>query len=119
MRSASPLEIENPEFTCNEHPNTCMGLESKVAISSPESGYKSDRFSTLTFRVDNIGGYPMEISVRPEASSEWTYASNIGEICIRFAGDYEAEALVDFLKHAGQMAKVVYPEYEPIDVEGE
>ena len=46
----NPFVIKNPMFRCcapHEY-----SLEAEVAISDPNSGYKYDRYSTLTFRVD-------------------------------------------------------------------
>ena len=108
MKTQTPYEIKNPEFECDLP--SAYGLEAKVTISDPKSGYKSDRKSTLVFRTDNTGGYPMSIALRrdyPE-NNQWVGQENVTEIVIQFHGDYEADNLIQFLQHAGRMSTVFY-----------
>jgi hypothetical protein len=100
----NPLEIKNPEFKYYE--THVAALDSEVAISHPDSGYKDTRFSTLTFRVDNRGGYPMRIAIRLEGQEKWHQQPSVGEISIGFVGDFEANDLVCFLQKAGLMSIV-------------
>ena len=101
------FDIKNPEFTCTA-PCEVIGMEASVAVSDPKSGYKSDRFSTLRFKTDNIGGYPMRFSVRKTDGDEWFTVDDIGEIYIQFAGDYEANVLTEFFRHAGALMTLTY-----------
>jgi hypothetical protein len=107
LPAPDPLKIENPQFTCSA-PNE-YALEASVAISDPSSGDKFARYSTLTFRTDQMSGYPMDIAVRyQDNEKEWHTGEGLGEITIRFRGDYEASTLREFLQHTGLMATVAY-----------
>jgi hypothetical protein len=107
MTEGNPLKIKNPEFSC--HAPHEYSLEARVDISDPTSGNKSDRYSTLTFRGDQMGGYAMDIAVRrADKDSEWRTSEGFGEICIRFHGDYEADTLKQFFQHVGLMMVPVY-----------
>ena len=107
LPAPDPLKIENPQFRCSA-PNE-YALEASVAISDPSSGDKFARYSTLTFCTDQISGYPMDIAVRYQDNErEWHTAEGLGEITIRFHGDYEAHILREFLQHTGLMATVTY-----------
>ena len=102
----NPFVIKNPMFRCcapHEY-----SLEAEVAISDPNSGYKYDRYSTLTFRVDQMGGYPMSVSLRLAEEKDWYAQENIGEICIRLAGDFEAGTLQELFQHVGLMMTPIY-----------
>jgi hypothetical protein len=102
-----PLKIEDPKFECNA-PNE-YALEASIALSRPESGDKYDRYCTLTFRTDNMGGYPMSIAVQlQDQPKDWHTADEVGAVTIRFRGDYEADILREFFQHVGRMATVVY-----------
>jgi hypothetical protein len=107
-REPSPLRIKDPEFECTGPHEYSM--EANVQISRPESGYKYDRFSTLTFRTDNMGGYPMQVAMRLDGSGNehWYQQDNVVEISIQFAGDYEADQLKQFFQHIGSMMMPVY-----------
>ena len=106
MTEGNPLKIKNPEFSC--HAPHEYSLEARVDISDPKSGYKSDRYSTLTFRGDQMGGYPMKISMRIDGNQEWYAQDEVNEICIQFAGDFEADTLKQFFQHVGLMMLPVY-----------
>jgi len=106
MTDENPYKIESPEFLCSAPRE--YSLEAEVAISSGQSGDKWKRYSTLTFRVDQMGGYPMQIAVRRADNNEWVQAEDLGEICIRFGGDYEAHTLQEFFQHVGLMMTPVY-----------
>jgi hypothetical protein len=106
MTEGNPLEIEDPEFSC--HAPHEYSLEAKLDISDPNSGYKSDRYSTLTFRGDQMGAYPMKVALRIDGNKEWFRQDEVNEICIQFAGDYEAETLKNFFQHVGLMMLPVY-----------
>ena len=102
-----PLEIENPEFKCSAPME--YAIEVNIAISSPDSGDKFARCSTLSFRTDNMGGYPMEVGMRlHNGENKWYTQDDVGAITIRFRGDYEASTLREFVQHAGLMATVIY-----------
>jgi len=106
MRDPNPLKIKYPEFECHapyEH-----SMEAEVQISHPDSGYKTDRYSTLTFRTDNTGGYPMKMAVRIDGNKEWYRQDDVNEISIQIAGDYEADILKQFFQHVGLMMLPVY-----------
>ena len=111
MKTDAPYKIENPEFEC-EHPTT-YALEAKVAISDPQSGYKSGRLSTLNFRVDQMGGYTMSVAIRLETNNSWFTQDHLAEIVIQFRGDYESDNLIQFLQHAGRMSTVFYGDAVP------
>jgi hypothetical protein len=106
MTEGNPLEIEDPEFSC--HAPHEYSLEAKLDISDSNSGYKSDRYSTLTFRGDQMGAYPMKVALRIDGNKEWFRQDEVNEICIQFAGDYEAETLKNFFQHVGLMMLPVY-----------
>jgi hypothetical protein len=106
MRIENPFVLKNPDFNCCA-PEPC-GLEAALAISDPASGYKSDRYSTLTFRTDNVSGYPMRIAIRIDGKKDWFTQDEVNEICIQFAGDYEADTLVQFFQHVGAMLSVTH-----------
>ena len=106
MTEGNPYKIEAPEFSC--HAPYEYSLEARLDISDPNSGYKSDRFSTLTFRGDQMGAYPMKISFRMGGQPEWFQQNDISEICIQFVGDYEANTLKEFFQHVGLMMLPVY-----------
>ena len=107
MNTKVPYKIENPDFRC-ALPNA-YGLEAEVAVSDPESGYKVSRKSTLRFRTDQIGGYPMSVAVRLDSTREhWLTKDDLAEVIIEFHGDFEADNLVQFLQHAGRMSTVIY-----------
>lgn len=106
MTEGNPYKIENPEFSCRA-PHE-YSLEARVDISDPSSGDKSTRYSTLTFRGDQMGAYPMEVSFRMDGAPQWYQQSGISEICIQFAGDYEADTLKNFFQHVGLMMLPVY-----------
>jgi hypothetical protein len=105
-RDPNPLKIENPEFEC--HAPHEFGLEAEIQISDPSSGDKFTRYSTLTFRTDNTGGYPMKIALRLDNNKKWFRQDDINEISIQIAGDYEADVLKQFFQHAGLMMLPVY-----------
>jgi hypothetical protein len=105
-RDESPLKLKNPEFSCDapcEH-----AMEANLQISDPKSGDKLDRYSTLTFRTDNVGGYAMKIALRMDGKNEWYRQDEISEISIQFAGDYEADILKQFFQHVGLMMIPIY-----------
>jgi len=106
VRDPNPLKIETPEFEC--HAPHEYGLEAEVQISDPNSGDKFTRYSTLTFRTDNTGGYPMKIALRLDNNKEWYRQDDINEISIQIAGDYEADVLKHFFQHVGLMMLPVY-----------
>jgi hypothetical protein len=106
MTEGNPLKIKNPEFSC--HAPHEYSLEARVDISDPTSGNKSDRYSTLTFRGDQMGAYPMKISMRIDGNKEWYAQDEVNEICIQFAGDFEADTLKEFFQHVGLMMLPVY-----------
>ena len=107
MAETNPYRLENPEFRCwapREY-----ALEAEIAISANESGYKNTRFSTLTFRTDQMSGYAMDLAVRADGEDkDWQAVEGFGEICIRFHGDYEAHTLQEFFQHVGLMMVPVY-----------
>jgi hypothetical protein len=105
-RTPSPLKIKDPEFEC--HAPHEYAIEAEVQISHPDSGYKTDRCSTLTFRTDNTGGYPMKIALRIDGNKEWYRQDGVNEISIQIAGDYEADILKQFFQHVGLMMHPVY-----------
>lgn len=105
-RSPSPLKIKSPEFKCDAPYE--YGLEAEVEISHPDSGYKNDRFSTITFRTDNTGGYPMKIALRIDGRKDWYRQDEVNEISIQIAGDYEADVLKQFFQHVGKMMLTLY-----------
>ena len=105
-RDPNPLKIENPEFEC--HAPHEFGLEAEIQISDPSSGDKFTRYSTLTLRTDNTGGYPMKIALRLDNNKKWFRQDDINEISIQIAGDYEADVLKQFFQHAGLMMLPVY-----------
>lgn len=100
------FDMDNPELQIDE-PNA-FGLEVSAAISDPKSGNKDTRFSTMYFRTDNTGGYPMTISVRKTDDAEWHTVYDIGEIRVRISGDYEAHTLKNFLMRAGMMLLTIH-----------
>ena len=105
-RDPNPLKIENPEFEC--HAPHEFGLEAEIQISDPSSGDKFTRYSTLTLRTDNTGGYPMKIALRLDNNKKWFRQDDINEISIQIAGDYEADVLKQFFQHVGLMMLPVY-----------
>ena len=112
MKPDVPYNIENPEFRF-ELPNT-YGLEAVVTTTDPKSGYKMSRKSTLRFRTDQIGGYPMSVAVRLDtAEDKWFTKEDLAEIIIEFHGDYESDNLIQFLQHAGRMSTVFYGDVVP------
>ena len=106
MTKDNPLKIKDPIFKCS--PPREYALEAEIAISDPASGYKSDRFSTLCFRTDQMGGYEMKLAFRQANSEDWFSGAEMGEICIQFAGDYEAHTLEEFFQHVGNMLTVTH-----------
>ena len=102
----SPLKLKNPEVECNTPHEYAM--EANVQISHPESGDKRDRLSTLTFRTDNTGGYPMKIAIRIDDAPDFYRQDEVSEISIQFAGDLEADTLKQFFQHVGLMMTPVY-----------
>lgn len=104
MTEGNPLKIKDPIFKC--FPPHEYALEGEIAISDPTSGYKSTRLSTLCFRTDQMGGYDMKLAFRRSNDKEWFSGDEIGEICIQFAGDYEANTLEEFFQHVGNMLTV-------------
>ena len=105
-RNPNPLEIKTPQFKCRaplEH-----AMEAEIQISHPDSGYKDTRYSTLTFRTDNTGGYPMKVGFRIDGDSAWFKQDEVNEISIQFAGDFEADILKQFFQHVGLMMLPVY-----------
>lgn len=116
MKTDVPYNIDNPKFRF-ELPNT-YGLEAVVSTSDPKSGCKMSRKSTLRFRTDQIGGYPMSVAVRLDTAGEkWFTQDNLAEIIIEFHGDYESDNLIQFLQHAGRMSTVFYGDIVPEDAE--
>jgi len=105
-RDESPLKLKNPEFNCSAPHEYSM--EANLQISDPDSGDKWTRYSTLTFRTDNVGGYPMKIALRMDGQDDWYRQDEINEISIQFAGDYEADILKQFFQHVGLMMLPVY-----------
>lgn len=99
-----PYKIKSPEFVCS--PSFEYALEAAIQISSPDSGYKWDRYSLLAFQTNNTGGYPMSLAVR--INGVWHEVDEADAINIRFRGDYEADILKDFFQHTGRMATVMY-----------
>ena len=106
MTEDNPFKIKNPEFSC--HAPHEYSLEARVDISSPDSGYKDSRFSTLTFRTDQMGGYPIRISFRMDGEKDWYRQGDISEICVQIPGDFEADILKGFFQHVGKMMLPVY-----------
>jgi len=106
VTEGNPYKIENPEFSC--HAKHEHFLEARVDISDPSSGDKSTRYSTLTFRGDQMGAYPMRISFRIGSDPEWFQQGKISEICLQLVGDYEADTLKEFFQHVGLMMLPVY-----------
>lgn len=106
MRETNPFILENPEFCCTELED--YPLRATLAISHSTSGDKSNRFSTLTFGTDHSGGYPMRVSFRIDEENHWFAQDKVNEICIQFAGDYEAGSLVYFFQHVGAMLTATY-----------
>ena len=113
-----PLEIKNPAFKCRA-PHEYF-LEADVAISDPKSGNKYERYSTLSFRTDNMSGYGMDIAIRLQnKEKEWFLQEDCGAITIRLKGDYEADTLREFFQHVGIMATVTYGKLTYQDDEGD
>jgi hypothetical protein len=50
----------------------------------------------------------MKIALRMDGQDEWYRQDEISEISIQFAGDYEADILVQFFQHVGLMMLPVY-----------
>lgn len=111
MEKENPLRIKDPEFVCCAPQE--YALEAEVAISDSKSGYKSDRFSTVSFRTDQMGGYTMRVALRFEGEKEWHVQEDLGGVCIQIAGDFEANILEDFFRHVGLMLTVRYGAYKP------
>lgn len=106
MRTKNPFALENPDFHCCAPQQ--YALEAALAISDPASGDKFNRYSTLTFRTDEMGGYPMRIAIRIDGKKDWFAQNEVNEVCIQFAGDYEADTLVQFFQHVGGMLSVTH-----------
>ena len=106
MRAPNPLALAQPEFQCSAPQE--YALEADMQISHPESGYKWTRLSTMTFRTDNMGGYPMKIAIRIDGNDDWYRQDEVSEISIQFAGDYEADTLKQFFQHVALMMTPVY-----------
>jgi hypothetical protein len=55
-----------------------------------------------------MGAYPMKVALRIDGNKEWFRQDEVNEICIQFAGDYEADVLKHFFQHVGLMMLPVY-----------
>lgn len=103
---SSGMGIKNPEFECSIARD--WALNAMVQISSPESGDKLARASSLFFDTSGISGYPMTVFYCKENSQVWEEITDIGNLRICFFGDYEAETLKEFFQHVGMMMLTVY-----------
>lgn len=103
-----PLGVETPEFEYKNEDSYAFDMQ--VAISSPESGYKSSRHSTVTLITGDIGGYDMRVALHISfgPNKGWHTFEDINAVRVEVNGDYEADSLVRFLQGAGLMTMPMY-----------
>ena len=104
----SKLSIRNPEFECEGGGRAALEVQAQFGYSAN----KTACHSTLTLRGNQMGAYPMRVSVDMNDGKGWRQPVEIGAVTIEINGDYERQDLIHAFQQIGLMALTVYGRME-------
>jgi hypothetical protein len=85
-----------------------VGAGSVITTEINTDGVKDSNLSYLTFDVESMGGYPMDIVIQIDGEKKHRFANDVNKITLIIRGQYESLDLIKFLQDTGAMTKLVF-----------